>query len=179
MQLRRCIKKNKPLWAVVFKWCPTASTGTSRLTLCRHALLLSASDSRQHSPRLATRSGYFSVKPKAVDVFWNMEPEDMITQRKSTDLARSRQKTCFLNCFLPSDRNLATNLVCYNCLSKFNHLDLIWYRHSFHALILFILYIHLGETLKTELSTITSLSPYNAEFSRGFMHVRGDDDHFL
>lgn len=67
MQLRRCIKKNKPLWAVVFKWCPTASTGTSRLMLCRYALLLSASDSRQRFPR----SGYFPFKLEAVDVFPN------------------------------------------------------------------------------------------------------------
>lgn len=110
MQLRRCIKKNKPLWAVVFKWCPTASTGTSRLTLCRHALLLSASDSRQHSPRLTTRSGYFSVKPKAVDVFWNTEPGVMITPRSSTDLARSWENKSFLNSILPVYWNLGINL---------------------------------------------------------------------
>lgn len=49
MQLRQCIKKNKPLWAVVFKWCPTASTSTLWLMPCRYALLLSASDSKHQT----------------------------------------------------------------------------------------------------------------------------------
>ena len=135
MQLRRCIKKNKPLWAVVFKWCPTASTGTSRLTLCRHALLLSASDSRQHSPRPDTRSGYFSVKPKAVDVFWNAEPGVMITPRNSTDLARSRKKTCFLNYFLVLYLNVVINFASWNRLIQST---------PWHDFCLFLLVVYLS-----------------------------------